>query len=219
MECPDHGELWTTDLECRIEGDTLALSAVLPLCRLEYERRMRLRHDGPQIDVDYRIRNLAGARREFLWKLHAAVSIGPGDRVECPARLATVVPMEENRWSSPGPFEWPMVDSERADVIPAPDDTMGFLFLHDLEEGYMRWASVSRGITFTYLFDREVFPYAWYFATYGGFLGHYTAVLEPCTTMPLSVLEAAKLGQCSVLEAGEALETHVVMEVARMEKG
>ena len=112
-----------------------------------------------------------------------------------------------------------MVDSERADVIPAPDDTMGFLFLHDLEEGYMRWASVSRGITFTYLFDREVFPYAWYFATYGGFLGHYTAVLEPCTTMPLSVLEAAKLGQCSVLEAGEALETHVVMEVARMEKG
>jgi hypothetical protein len=35
------------------------------------------------------------------------------------------------------------------------------------------------------------------------------AILEPCTTMPLSVSEAAALGQCSVLESGEELSTQV----------
>jgi hypothetical protein len=47
------------------------------------------------------------------------------------------------------------------------------------------------------------------FATYGGFLGHYTVVLEPCTTMPLSVNEAKATGRCSRLEPGEILETNV----------
>jgi hypothetical protein len=37
--------------------------------------------------------------------------------------------------------------------------------------------------------------------------------LEPCTTMPIAVNEAAKLGQCSVLEAGEAIETRVSIYV------
>jgi hypothetical protein len=37
------------------------------------------------------------------------------------------------------------------------------------------------------------------FASYGGLDGHYTAVLEPCTAMPVSVNEAARLNQCSCL--------------------
>jgi hypothetical protein len=86
-----------------------------------------------------------------------------------------------------------------------------FLFLYDLDVGEIGWKSASRGLEFSYHFDVNVFPYAWYFASYGGFDGHYTAILEPCTTMPLSVNEAAKLGQCSVLEAGERIETRVTI--------
>ena len=73
----------------------------------------------------------------------------------------------------------------------------------------MAWQSAAKRMTFEYRFDTDVFPYAWYFASYGGFDGHVMAILEPCTTIPLSVGEAAALGQCSVLEAGEALETAV----------
>ena len=75
----------------------------------------------------------------------------------------------------------------------------------------MAWQSAAGDLTFAYTFDSAIFPYAWYFASYGGFDDHYTAILEPCTAMPLSVVEAAQLGQCSVLEAGQTLETQVTV--------
>ncbi|GAB4546578.1 MAG: hypothetical protein Kow0063_41020 [Anaerolineae bacterium] len=209
VECPDHGELWTAALGHRIDGETLVLSGTLPLFGLRYERRMALAADGPAIDVGYRIENISGARREFLWKLHAALKIGPGDRIVSPARTAVVGDPEYSRWRSTAPFEWPYVEGQRADVIPDKDGSMDFLYLYNLPEGRMAWESADGTLTFAYEFDLKVFPFAWLFASFGGFDDHYMAILEPCTTMPISVNEAARLGQCSVLEVGETLETRV----------
>lgn len=86
---------------------------------------------------------------------------------------------------------------------------MDFLYLYNLENGRIAWESSRRGVTFVYKFDKEVLPYAWLFASFGGFDEHYMAILEPCTTMPITVNEAIKLGQCSRLEAGEAIDTRV----------
>lgn len=58
-------------------------------------------------------------------------------------------------------------------------------------------------------FDTKTFPYAWLFASWGGFLGHYTIILEPCTAMPMSVNEAAAARQCSRLEPGQVMESKV----------
>jgi len=211
VDSPDHGELWTAALDGALEGESLVLSGVLPLSGLRYWRRMTLRGDSPYLDIDYRIENGAGQRRIFLWKLHAALRIAPGDRIECPARTARVVDLQWSRWHTLEPFAWPMVEGQRADVIPPNNNTVDFLFLYDLQEGRMAWRSATMGLTFAYTFDVNVFPYAWYFASYGGFDGHYTAILEPCTTMPLSVNEAAQLGQSSVLDPGQRIETRVTI--------
>jgi hypothetical protein len=211
VDSPDHGELWTAALDYRIEGQTLILSGVLPLCGLEYRRCMTLRPDGPYLDLDYHIHNSTAGRRVFLWKLHAALAIEPGDRIECPAQTARVVDPQWSRWTDLEPFPWPTIQGQRADIIPPKEGTVDFLFLYDLRDGRMAWRSASRKLTFVYTFDRQVFPYAWYFASYGGFDNHYVAILEPCTTMPLSVNEAARLGQCSALDPGQAIETRVTI--------
>jgi hypothetical protein len=211
VDSPDHGELWTLALAYRREGDAVVLSGVLPRCGLAYERKLALRPNSPHVDIDYRIHNPTGEQRIFLWKLHAAVAIEPGDQIVCPARTARAVDLAWSRWSSLEPFAWPNVEGQRADQIPPRGNSVDFLFLYDLEAGQMAWKSAARGLTLAYQFDLKVFPYAWYFASYGGFDGHYTAILEPCTTMPLSVNEAAQLGQCSVLQAGEEIETRVTL--------
>ena len=212
VENPDHGELWTAALDHRIEGQTLWLGGLLPISGLRYERRMRLRDDAPELVVDYRIENVSGAPRVFLWKLHAALNIAAGDEILCPARTARVVDPQYSRWTRLEPFPWPMIaEGQAVNRIPPLDGTMDFLFIYDLEAGRMAWQSGARDLMFEYRFDTAVFPYAWYFASYGGFDGHYMAILEPCTTMPLSVNEAAALGQCSRLAAGEALTTRVTI--------
>ncbi len=218
VPCPDHGELWTLPLDWRCDGERLKLAGTLPRFGLRYEREMSLRADGPFLDVDYRISNPTARARQFLWKLHAALAVQAGDVIECPARQAQVVDLNYSRFSTPAPFAWPQIEGKSANVIPAADGTMDFFYLFDLREGRMTWRRPRERLECAYHFDTRVFPYAWIFASYGGFFGHYTVVLEPCTAMPLSVNEAASKNQCSVLQPGETLETQVSIRAGRSQE-
>ncbi len=192
-----------------VSNDRLTLRGRLPKFGLAYEREMWLRPDCPVLDFRYRISNTTNQPRQFLWKLHAALAVQPGDVIECPARHAQVVDPAWSRFKTPAPFSWPNVEGQAANIVPGPDGTMDFFYLFDLASGEISWRRPSTGLKFSYRFDREVFPYAWLFASYGGFLGHYTIILEPCTAMPMSVNEAAAKQQCSRLEPGQVLATSV----------
>ncbi|MBN2578310.1 MAG: hypothetical protein JXB10_04900 [Pirellulales bacterium] len=207
--CPDHGELWTSRLECHRDGESLLLTGVLPVCGLQYRRRITLRADSPHLDLHYRITNTTDSERHFLWKLHAALAVAEGDVIDCPARRAQVVDLAYSRFSSAEPFSWPTVEGRRADVVPADEGTVDFFYLFDLPAGRIAWKRPSRNLKFEYAFDTAVFPYAWLFASYGGFDGHYTVILEPCTTMPIRVGDAIGKGTCSRLLPRQSLETHV----------
>lgn len=209
MAYPDHGELWTLNLECQIVRSTLMLSCRLPLSGLYYEKVISLDESKPLIHIDYTIRNEAGSVRYFLWKLHAALQIREGDRMQCFVSEAQVVDPEYSRYKSTQPFNWPTAEGTNASIVPAKDGSMDFYYLYGVEKGEMSLISSSVNSRFTYFFDDKVFPYLWFFASYGGFLGHYTVILEPCTTMPISLNEAIKLKQCSVLAPGESIKTRV----------
>lgn len=207
--CPDHGELWTQALRYTIQPDGILMEGELPISGLTYRREISICPGRPQIIFNYNIGNPTDKRKEFLWKIHAAMRLKPGDEILCPAQTAVVADSYWSRWSERTPFAWPMIEGQHADLIPIVDGSTDFLYLYDLKEGMMGWKRSSENLAFVYRFDPTVIPYCWYFASYGGFHGHYTGVLEPCTTMPCSVTAAAKLGQCSVLEPGQVLETTV----------
>jgi hypothetical protein len=207
----DHGELWTTPMLHGVKGDLLHLEGILPLSQLYYTKRVGLRPDSPHLDLDYRVENRSAATRHFMWKLHAALNVEPGDTVVCPARTARVSDLRWSRWHTLDPFTWPVIEGNWVDQIPPADGTCDFFYLYDLEAGQISWESTARGLRFGFEFDTAVFPFAWLFASYGGLLGYYTVVLEPCSGMPLSVNEAAKLRQCSRLEPGECIETRVTI--------
>jgi hypothetical protein len=209
IDCPDHGELWTIPLAWQMNGHELILEGKLPRFGLTYERRMSLRPDTPQLDFTYRISNPTHQTRQFLWKLHAALAVQPGDQIVCPARSAQVVDLPWSRYKTLAPFAWPKIEGHSADVIPAADGTMDFFYLFDLRSGELGWRRPSQGLQLTYQFDVKVFQYAWLFASYGGFNGHYTVILEPCTAMPISVNSAAAKNQCSQLGPGGTIETKV----------
>jgi len=209
IDCPDHGELWTTALEWENNDRGLKLNGRLPRFGLNYEREIGLRSDAPFIDLKYRLSNAADRSRQFLWKLHAALKVSPGDVIECPARNGQVVDPAWSRFKTLEPFAWPHVEGKEANVVPVMNGTMDFFYLSELAAGQVSLQSAARGAKFVYRFDTTVFPYAWIFASYGGFNGHYTVILEPCTAMPISVKEAAAKKQCSVLEPQQTLETSV----------
>ncbi len=209
IELPDHGELWTSSLAHRIEADALILSGKLPRSGLEYRRAMTLADGEPRIDFHYRIENTRKETLPLLWKMHAALRICPGDRIVCPAGKAKAADLAYSRWTSGEPFAWPHAEGGRADIVPPKSDKMDFLYLYELREGCIGLENRAAGMLFEYHFDLAVLPVCWLFASYGGFFDSYTAILEPCTTMPMSVNEALDNGVTAVLQPGEALETGV----------
>jgi hypothetical protein len=213
IDCPDHGELWTMVLDVEMDGSQLNMSGRLPRFGLEYGRSMRL--DRSRLICDYRITNPVKTERIFLWKLHAALAVQPGDRIICPAGTAQAVDIEWSRRKSAEPFAWPDGGEFDMSVVPAPDGSTEFLYLYDLASGRIGLEGQD-GAQIECQFDQTVFPCCWYFASHGGMDGAYTSVLEPCTNMPISVNQAAREGFCSRLAPGDALTTTVIWAIGHL---
>ncbi len=206
---PDHGELWTTVLQYEQTDEKIRVYGKLELSGLYYSKTIYPDRNSPMLYIEYAIKNEANVQRNFLWKLHAALQIQPGDNLVTSAATGQVADPEYCRFKDTDPFKWPFIENQDASVIPAANNTMDFFYLYDIPTGEMQLLSKKGEHVFSYRYDTKVFPYQWHFASYGGFLDHYTVILEPCTNMPMSVNEAKAKGQCAVLEPGETLRTTV----------
>ena len=208
---PDHGELWCMPLEHTVSDNSIAVYGLLPLSGLFYRREAVLSQTKPAIELTYKIINQSGVQRHFLWKLHAALQIAKGDRLMSAAQKAKIVSQKVSRFVDTGEFLWPQIQGEDASVVPEKNNSMDFFYLYDSPTGQMSLLSEGGQHRFACTYNQEVFPYQWYFASYGQFRNHYTAILEPASAMPVSVNEAATLGQCTVLEPGEEINTSVTI--------
>lgn len=207
IDYPDHGELWTTPLAYSITGESVQLSAELPLSKLFYSKTVRLDPGKPIIHISYFLKNNAPEPRHFLWKFHAAAKINEGDRLISNAVVGQVVDPAYSRFQQAETFSWPMLNGIDVSVIPPEEGTMDFFYLLDIRSPAMFLESADHKTLFGYTYDAAVFPYQWYFASFGGFLNHYTAILEPCSAMPINVSEAIVKNQCSRLAPGENIIT------------
>lgn len=210
-EYPDHGELWTTSLQYELQENELVVYGKLAQSGLFYHKTLSLDPGSAELHLDYQIRNESGHTRHFLWKLHAALKISAGDRLLTSARKAKVVYPDASRFSTLDEFNWPLVEGIDAAVVPAKDDSMDFFYLYGATEGEMGMISGNGKHLFSYRYDQRVFPFQWYFASYGKFNDHYTAILEPASAMPVSVNEAMEKKQCTVLAPGQEVATKVTI--------
>ena len=209
IQYPDHGELWTTPLQCDVEDDKISVYGNLKLSELHYRKDVNLDANAPIIYLTYKIKNESNAKRNFLWKFHAALFIEGGDKLVTSAQKAMVVDPDYSRFTNLDEFRWPLIENTDASIVPSKNNSMDFFYLYDIEQSEMKFLSGKENHLFSYSYDKKVFPYQWYFASYGGFLNHYTVILEPSSSMPIDVNEAKMMGQCMVLEPNQEIKTVV----------
>lgn len=215
---PDHGELWTTPLACTVSDDKISVFGKLALSGLYYKKTVYVESGKPVIVQAYTIKNRSPARRHFLWKLHAALAIRPGDKIFTDAEHARVVDINYSRFNTLAEFKWPCIDGQDASIIPPKNNTVDFFYRYDIHTAEMQLLMDNGKYLFCYRYDKKIFPYQWYFASYGKFFDHYTAILEPCTNMPMSIPEARAAKQCAVLEPGQEINTVVHMYAGKNSK-
>ena len=199
---PDHGELWTQTLQATFDQDRLVLEGRLPKCGLYYKRTMSVNNN--YIISNYLLQNLTSRPLDFMWKLHAAWAIAPGDRLAVPASCFQAAdPGDWSKAATALPVRW-----NGSYDVPAMDGTSDFFYLTDLSNGSMELHRRD-GQCFRCDFDTAVFPCAWVFASFGRLNGSRTLIMEPCTNYPVSLDDAVKAHCCARLDPGGLLSTEV----------
>ncbi len=216
---PDHGELWCQPWSYRVEqvrGDEVVLylrceGAVTPTV---IEKWITVTVDATCARFRHRITNQGPRRLDFLWKLHPALAIDGGDRIDIPGALGEVVDPTFGRIATPRSFPWPVAQPPGGEpidfsVLPAATGGRDFLYVRELSAGWCALRRMRQGIGFGLAFPKEVFTSVWLFMTYGGWRGLHTLVLEPCTAYPKDLNEAIRAGTCGRLAPGAALDCEV----------
>lgn len=211
MNYPDHGEMWTCRWECRMErhngAEVVLLETRTPVTCCRVEKRITLPPGEPHILFHHRITNQGPLPVPYLWKLHPAFRVEPGDRLILPAGRFLREP------AFPGTLGGRDVDLL---AVAAPcSRELYFVYGVDLQEGRCGIFRPASGLEFSLSFSTETFSTCWLFASYGGWNDYHVAVLEPCTGYPFRLEEAAAAGRARVLPPGASIEAEVVFSVVR----
>ncbi|MBR4125316.1 MAG: hypothetical protein IKR13_03855 [Victivallales bacterium] len=199
---PDHGELWTQPLQATFDQDRLILEGRLPKCGLVYRRVMFI--DNNYLVCKYLLKNTTELPLDFLWKLHAALAISPGDHLRVPANCCQAAdPGDWSKGTTALPTRWKGVYD-----IPPMDGSSDFFYLTDLTDGSMELQRAD-DMVFRCNFDTRIFPCAWVFASFGRLNDSRTLIMEPCTNYPVALDDAVKAKCCAHLEPSESLSTEV----------
>lgn len=216
---PDHGEWWSMPFEWELttrtpDEVTIHLWRGGVITNTVVERRLTLRAGEAHFRTQYRIHNAGPKPLDFLWKLHPALAISSGARIDLPS--SRVQPEADfNDRLDAQPFAWPMGRSREGELldlraVPPPHAaTYDFYYATELAAGWCALTDPQSGSGFGLAFDPSIFRSVWVFGSYGGWRGHCTTILEPCTGYPYQLETAIAQGTAAHLAAGATLDTTV----------
>lgn len=216
---PDHGEYWTAPFEWDVvekaTAITLHLVAEGTVTPTRMERWITLEPAATVLRFRHRLTHLGGHGFDFLWKLHPALAVKPGEEILVPAARGEIATPGCGRLAEAAvAFDWPHVpgrDGRLHDFSRVPQENRypGYemVYLTDLHDGWCAVWDREAQFGFGLAFDSVRFNNVWLFQTFGGWRGLHCVVLEPSTTWPCALREAATRRTIAHLAAGEVLET------------
>ena len=169
------------------------------------------------------IRNLSDRPLPFLFKLHPAIPVEPGDRILMPRSvLEPVEPAFSTLAAVPGPSEFPYVRGGsggkiRMDIVPFSRENpqQEFLYASGLHEPWCGVHNVRTATTLRIDFNPEDIPFVWLFMSYGKWRGHTVVLPEPCTNKPWDLATAIARGSCAQLAPRETRELEFRVSLIR----
>lgn len=220
------GELWSRQWQSEIIEDGtdaiahLWVDATITPARVE--KWVRLDKSRPTIEFRHRITNIGYEPFDFMWGIHPALDVAPGCRIDIPASKVTVEDSRHSRLGVPGEtYDWPNVlDGEGRSVdlsvVMAPEaHTYGMHYVHELSEGWIAVSDPEGGPGLALRFPKEIFSCVWLWLVYGGWRGFHHIIVEPWTSYPSRIADAAQAGRLRRLAPSESLETTVTAVVHR----
>lgn len=222
-DLPDHGELWSQKWDL-VERDALGVELRYRCLSVpvSVSKRITVSRDSAKLTVRYRLANQSEERLPFLFKLHPALNVEPGDELLLPSCRIEPVDLGFSRLIGRAEkTHFPYGHDAHGDLLavnvaaPRGQGAREFFYASELEGGWCGVRSEGTRTSLVFSFDRAVFPFVWMFASYGGWRDHYVVIPEPCTNVPYDLDTALRARTCAKLEPRETREWEVAVEIRR----
>lgn len=195
---PNLGELrslrWKIDaLDSGALEPSVVLTSFGPITPVRAQKIVRLSNGS--IEIEFSVHHLGHHPIDFIWGSHPAYAIQPGCVIHIPARFGIVAQANHPRLGEPGQrYQWPLLKTledivDMSRVCPPGKLSAGH-YATDLAAGWYALEYPDRQTGLLVEFPLEVCPYLWLWLSYGGWRGHYVAVIEPWTSHPVTLSEA-----------------------------
>jgi len=225
IELPDHGELWSSSWEYKIEQNSIHLYMQGKKLNYDFYRNIRLIKN--EVEITYAVTNNEPFPFEYIWSAHPLLNISPGDKVI----LSNDITELKLYWASDSDFElnhlwskvpWPSLydTNEKIDFSVVPDSSKQFavkLFTGKLQDGQAEFHKPKSNAKLVFNFDTEEIPYLGIWLCYGGWPnqkdGDITLALEPCSGRPDSLQKACEIGEASKLSPCQTHKWEMRMEI------
>ena len=204
---PNLGELRSLDWSVEAQQESsVTLSAFGPISAIRAQKRITLQ--DLSLEMEFAIENLGFAGIDYLWGTHPAYAVEPGCIIHIPARTGIVGHTNDPSLGTPGQrYSWPALEtsagSRDMSIVPSSGKYFAGHYATDLSAGWYAVEYPERGSGVLFEFPLELCPQLWLWLTYGGWRGHYTAVIEPWTSYPVTLADAVAAGTQRVLQSGE----------------
>ena len=221
---PYLGELWSLPwtwevVETGPSAIEVFLSRTTVIAPARMEKWIRLEGDEPVVRFRHRLTNVGTRPLDFVWGIHPCFAIGPGYRIDAPARAALVGHTATAPFGPVGTtYRWPAAacGGVTHDMRRVPPATQGWCeghYLTELGGGWVALTDPGAAAGVGLVFPPEVFPVLWCWMVYGGWRGHYHVALEPWTGWPHQLDRAVAAGRHRTLAPGERLECETMAVV------
>lgn len=209
---PDHGEIWSTPFDFRVENNRVVMACAGGILPWRYEKILELKED--RLHCSYRITNMGETVFPYLWAFHCLVNYRSDMELVFPGGVEQV----ENVCDSPAlgkagtVYRFP--DDETADgsirsfgrVPPTlPRSAEKFYVRGRVTQGKCGYRYPSEDVTALVEYDAAKLPYLGFWCTAGGFRGDYNCALEPASAYYDSIPTAVNNHAVSVLHPGETI--------------
>ncbi len=177
------------------------LSAFAPISAVKAAKTVVLQAN--EVAMHFELECLGPLSLDYLWGTHPAFSVTRETRLLVPAKTGIVSIASHPSLGTPGEhYAWPWiggVDMSRVQGIEAGVNCGHYLT--DLEDGWFAVETAGDGIVFD--FPLENCPHLWLWLVYGGWRGYHHAIVEPWTSYPVNLAEAARQHRHRQLSPGE----------------
>lgn len=241
-----HAEVNTMPWDCAILEDTPERVSIRCWVRTYrtpffFEKTLTLSAGSPVLEIDARLTNEGEEAAHCVWGEHIAIGspfLSEDCVIDLPGGLLMTHPKDHhpNTRLKPGvkgPWPWTEAkDGSRVDagkVPPKATRSYDMAYVTDMPEGWYAVTNQRTGLGFGLRFPTEVFPYLWFWQSYGGGFGYpwygrtYNVGLEPFSSYTNEGLaQAVENGTALRLEpAGQveaALKAIVYTGAGRVER-